>query len=104
MICEKCNGTKFSEWTASGARFRRCVTCNNTQILKSTPEWEEYCQNLVNEKASKNQPPTITCPYCQSTDTKKISVISRSMSFGFFGFGSSKVGKQWHCGKCGSDF
>lgn len=70
-------------------------------------EWEAHQQKLedtfhFSEKAKKN--PTITCPYCQSTDTKKISAVSRGLSFSIFGFGSKKVGKQWHCNKCGSDF
>lgn len=46
----------------------------------------------------------IKCPYCQSNNTKKIGIIGRSLSFGLFGFGSSKVGKQWHCNACNSDF
>lgn len=48
--------------------------------------------------------PTIKCPYCQSTNTKKLDVIDRGVSFGIFGFASSKVGKQWHCNSCKSDF
>ena len=46
----------------------------------------------------------ITCPYCKSTNTKKIGILGRSISFELFGFGSSKVGKQWHCNNCNSDF
>lgn len=44
------------------------------------------------------------CPYCKSKDLTKITTASRSISVGLFGFGSSKVGKQWHCNKCKSDF
>lgn len=44
------------------------------------------------------------CPYCKSKDLTKINTASRSISVGLFGFGSSKVGKQWHCNKCKSDF
>ena len=51
-----------------------------------------------------NNQPVVTCPYCQSTNTQKISTMSRAFSVGLFGFGSSKVGKQWHCNKCGSNF
>lgn len=45
-----------------------------------------------------------TCPYCKSSDTKKISAAGRMFSAGLFGFGSKKIGKQWHCNGCGSDF
>ena len=54
---------------------------------------------------NKNNPLiTIECPYCHSNDTKKISGSSRILSGGIFGFGSSKIGKQWHCNTCKSDF
>ena len=49
--------------------------------------------------------PIVTCPYCKSTNTKKISNTSKAMSVGLFGiFGMSKVNKQWHCNNCKSDF
>lgn len=46
----------------------------------------------------------ISCPYCNATNIKKISTTSRIISIGLFGLGSKKIGKQWHCTKCGSDF
>lgn len=48
--------------------------------------------------------PVIRCPYCSSTDTSKISTMNRVVSTGLFGLGSNKVGKEWHCNKCKSDF
>lgn len=56
--------------------------------------------NVIARETS-NQP---KCPYCQSTNLKKLDVIDRGVSFGLFGFASSKVGKQWHCNNCKSDF
>lgn len=46
----------------------------------------------------------VAIPYCQSTNTSKISVVDRVVSTGLFGLGSNKVGKQYHCNKCGSNF
>lgn len=46
----------------------------------------------------------VECPYCHSTNTKKISAARRILSTELFGLGSKKIGKQWHCNKCGSDF
>lgn len=46
----------------------------------------------------------VECPYCKSSDTKKVGLISRGFSIGLFGLGSSKIGKQWHCNNCNSDF
>lgn len=46
----------------------------------------------------------VTCPYCHATNVRKISIASRAVSAGLFGLGSKKIGKQWHCNHCGSDF
>lgn len=48
--------------------------------------------------------PVIKCPYCHSTNTKKISTMSKAGSVALFGIFSQKVKKQWHCNGCGSDF
>ena len=53
-------------------------------------------------KAIKNVSPK--CPYCGSYHTSKIGVISRGISTEMFGLASGKIGKQWHCNHCGSDF
>ena len=44
------------------------------------------------------------CPYCHSRNTKKISTASRATSVALVGIASKKIGKQWHCNNCGSDF
>lgn len=48
---------------------------------------------------------TVTCPYCHSTDTRKISGISKAGSVALWGiFALGKTTKQWHCNSCKSDF
>lgn len=46
----------------------------------------------------------VVCPYCKSTDTEKIGTMSRAVSISLVGAASSKIGKQWHCKHCGSNF
>ena len=46
----------------------------------------------------------IHCPYCNSTNVTKIGTVNRAVSVGMFGLASKKLGKQWHCNNCGSDF
>ena len=46
----------------------------------------------------------IHCPYCNSTNVTKIGTVNRAISVGMFGLASKKIGKQWHCNNCGSDF
>ena len=43
--------------------------------------------------------------YCHSTNTKKITGLSKAGSVALFGvFALGKTTKQWHCNDCGSDF
>lgn len=49
--------------------------------------------------------PTVECPYCHSTNTKKITTTSKAVHTALFGiFGMSRNSKQWHCNNCNSDF
>lgn len=60
---------------------------------------------IMMKKSSYSSEPIVTCPYCQSTNTKKITNTSKAVSVSLFGiFGMSKVNKQWHCNNCKSDF
>lgn len=87
-----------------------CMRCNyklqyieGSKIIEYCPEPERLISKEEVERMIDNVI-TITCPYCQSTDTKKITTTGRMFSMGFFGLASGKVGKQWHCNKCKSDF
>lgn len=105
--CPKCNGTEYTgdTWIMWNATFGMCAKCNKCAIvLQSSPEYEQYLAKEVEIVRETKQPPTVTCPYCQSTDTKKISGTSRFMSTGIFGLASKKIGKNYHCNKCKSDF
>lgn len=114
--CDKCGGTGYelSPYKIRGSIWGVCSNpkCKgNVFLIESTPEYEEWHQEstikeeqAISERKISKSTPTVTCPYCQSTDTKKISGTSRWLSTGLFGLASSKVGKQWHCRKCGSDF
>ena len=74
----------------------------------SEEAYEDRIRTVKRENSArqptKPSSPQITCPYCHSTNTKKISAVSRAGSIGLFGIFSKKVGKQWHCNSCGSDF
>lgn len=49
--------------------------------------------------------PTITCPYCKSTNCKKISGLSKAGSVALWGiFALGKTTKQFHCNNCKADF
>ena len=46
----------------------------------------------------------VQCPYCKSWDTDPISTASRVASVALVGIASNKIGKNYHCNKCGSNF
>lgn len=106
--CTKCK--KFYDFDTSKEYNNICDKCNTslTFIGNSNidPDKKEKVPEMQPEQYFQyiNSKPTITCPYCQSTNIKKISKTSRFVSTGLFGLASSKIGKQWHCNSCKSDF
>lgn len=69
----------------------------------------ERQENLVKRRAEevvqRNTTTTITCPYCKSTDCKKISGLSKAGSVALWGiFALGKTTKQFHCNNCKADF
>ncbi|MSS09512.1 hypothetical protein FYJ38_12770 [Clostridium sp. WB02_MRS01] len=66
-------------------------------------QYEQGQQQQKQESCSNSNLPK--CPYCNSTDLKKISGFSKAGSVALFGiFSVGKVSKQWHCNSCKSDF
>lgn len=94
-----------------------CKVCKNKMIFEG--ESKPYEPNVHNLRTitsnpgkpsweTKPDPPEPVCVpkclICGSTNVKKISGASRAASIGFWGIFSKKIGKQWHCNNCGSDF
>lgn len=104
MVCQKCNGTKFDDWSAKGAKFKTCLNCYQVYQLTQSDELDEYQKEAKRKRENRGSQPQIICPYCNSDNCKKIGVLGRSASIGFWGLASGKVGKQWHCNNCKSDF
>ena len=67
-------------------------------------KYRKKLERLERQLEQQQEPPRIQCPYCKSYYTEKISTVSRGVSTVAFGLASSKIGKQWHCKKCNSDF
>lgn len=67
----------------------------------------QFKANLKQQESSKvveedNRP---KCPYCNSTNIKKITTGSKVAHTALFGiFSMSRNSKQWHCNNCKSDF
>lgn len=63
----------------------------------------ERAKNTNDERANISKL-SVECPYCHSTDTKKITIVSKVLNTAIWGFLGTKRFKEWHCNKCGSDF
>jgi len=57
-----------------------------------------------NQVVSKPSKPIVTCPYCKSEKTTKISSFEKATNIFMFGIFGQKRKYQWHCNNCKSDF
>lgn len=111
-----CNKCAFSVYYKSKEEIKEnCKLCGNKmeQWKVRVIDEDAALKNTKKKCLSNDTPmnstavdvkPTVECPYCHSTNTKKISGTGRWLSTGIFGLASGKIGKQWHCNSCKSDF
>lgn len=102
--------TACDDYTANllWAELKNQYGTEETNFMKKNKEknereiiQEKYKQKMEEQKYRNNA----ECPYCHSKNTKKISGFSKAGSVALFGvFAMGKVGKQWHCNQCKSDF
>jgi DNA-directed RNA polymerase subunit RPC12/RpoP len=93
-----------------------CPKCGNKMMYFGTEEIDIETKKVVNryddeDRRIKNpgapiipsSTPTVTCPYCHSTNVKKITVTQRAVKTGLFGiFGAiDDAGKTYKCENCG---
>ena len=99
-----------------------CPVCGEKMMYWLTSEVDEETDMVINNYTEESRqiqspgkpttsefkhlhPPTVSCPYCQSTNCKKISGLSKAGSVAMWGiFALGKTTKQWHCNNCKSDF
>lgn len=84
----------------------------NVTTNKCVDRMTDYNQKIREEKGitpKTTEPPkskpVVTCPYCKSTNTHKISGVYKAASIGLFGlFALPGASKQYTCKDCGADF
>ena len=97
IVCKECGCNKSRIIYSIGPKGKleggECANCGALTYSK----WI-YTNDIENQYVVK-------CPFCQSSNVKKISGASKAASaiaFGIFALG--KVTKTWHCNNCGSNF
>lgn len=108
--CNKCHSEKLEniETTATlGDCVDICrVSNDNPNIVRALLKLhdEDIIEYQIKLSQLKQADNSLRCPYCKSSNVLKISATSRIVSAGFFGLGSKKIGKQFHCNNCRADF
>lgn len=94
--CPKCkNHTSYRKILFNNAgEFGECTNCGGLTYTKVI--------NGISQNPQNTQ--SIRCPYCNSTNVKKISGLSKFSNIAIFGLLSNKINKQWHCNDCKSNF
>lgn len=87
-----------------------CGNCNyklvNQEDIKKIkhPELSKREYKVIGT-VSDSTKPMPECPYCHSTNVKKITNTSKVVHTAIFGiFSMGRNSKQWHCNNCKSDF
>ena len=108
--CPKCKTLEFFDSTQEFTT--KCPKCKIEMNLGHSFEEDTSKQNTLEKpteptvdhsklKAELEGRKAIQCPTCGSYHTNKISAVGRAVSVGFWGLGSSKIGKTYECKKCG---
>ena len=111
--CMKCNYNK--DFLSNESINAKCKICGNEMIFDYSKNYNpnnglkaiknSRMKNDNNTEFIKKNKPTIECPYCHSTNTKKITNTSKAVHTALFGlFSISRNSKQYHCNSCGADF
>lgn len=96
---------EFLRWYTNYLREQADPGCLAREEAQRKKELQESIAfHAAIAKMDEEQHPHITCPYCHSANTEKISTVSRAVSVSLVGVASGKIGKQWHCNNCKSDF
>lgn len=96
---------RFLDWYADYLREQAdpgCLAREQAQKDKELQESIALHRQIDAYNAAKH--PHVECPYCHSMNTEKISGVARGVSIYVMGVASPKIGKQWHCNNCKSDF
>lgn len=96
-ICPSCN-CKCAD------SIKYCPRCNRYLGGVNSVSEKEYYKNKQTQ-GQQTSKPIVECPYCHSTNVKKISITSKAAHTALFGiFSVSRNSKQFHCNNCGADF
>ena len=95
--CSNCGNSQYKTIENQGGVFLICQKCGYVDEL--VPRKSQ--QPIIQEQQIQNVP---HCPYCNSTNLKRITTTAKVVNIAMFGLLGNKRKYQWHCDHCGSDF
>ena len=113
VITYRCNKCGFQKDFISNQQINtKCKVCGNEMIFCNSRNYNPKNglravknSNKANTKIDTHvNNSTVTCPYCHSVNTKKITTTSKVVNTALFGIFGQKRRYQWHCNNCKSDF
>lgn len=87
-----------------------CDACSLIEIVRQQKAFPESFTTEFSLKDPSNlsggtASSIIKCPYCQSSNTRRISLTSKAVNTALFGvFSVGRNSKNYHCNSCGADF
>lgn len=102
--CKYCKENRlFSVFALNQNVIGKCSKCKKVYAIAENKNFiQPFSQVKTHTQPTK---PVVQCPYCKSTNTKKITVTSKAVHTAIFGlFSISRNVKQWKCSDCGSEF
>ena len=76
--------------------YFKCLDCK-CELLTEDECIKRGCYR--DTPAERKATPIVTCPYCHSINTRKITTVDL-----LFTMRPGKMFREWHCYRCGSDF
>ena len=99
-VLQETAGLEYNE----ALQYHVVIRENNRIIPRNLDKAVEEREELKHAATMLMQDRILRCPYCKSSNVKKISFTGKAVSVGTLGLISNKIGKQWHCNNCKSDF
>ena len=103
--CKKRGCTEFNPIIVNPFVAAECANCGNAtfnDIIRRLTPLEKMRADAKQRREREAEMPH--CPFCNSTNLKKIGAGSRLLSVGTLGLAGSKIGKTYHCNHCKANF
>ena len=101
--CKECGGTEFHLVNTALFLCGKCSNCDGTcSVIRELTDEERSVEKYKIQAERESRMPH--CPFCNSTNLKKIGAGSRLLSVSTLGLAGAKMGKTYHCNNCKANF